>query len=79
MAAETSTDETSLLEAIRRLEARLDSLERDADPGGQSEVGSPQERLAEVAEAVTDYIEAHPVRSALLAFLLGLLVASARR
>lgn len=73
------TDETELAETIARLEARIRVLENGGAPG---ESRTPREFLHdktnELADAVTAYIEKHPVRSAVIAFLLGVVLASRR-
>ena len=72
--------EEELLETISRLEARLAALEA-SDGGGHSGEALAESlhlKVNELSDAVTDYIKAHPVRSATIAFLLGLVLASRR-
>ena len=73
--------EDKLLEAISRLEARLDELEdKDARPiDGELLAQNLNAKWDAIAKAVTDYVEKHPVRSATIAFLLGVAIASRRR
>ena len=74
------SQEDTLLKAIQRLEARLDALESnkaDEEEGGQL-AENLHLKLNDLADAVTKYIEAHPVRSATIALILGLVLASRR-
>lgn len=72
--------EERLLEAIARLEARMEAMEKseaNAD-GGTPLAENLHDKINDLSEAITAYIEAHPVRSATIAFILGLVLASRR-
>lgn len=75
------TNEASLLEALARLEARLDAMAAKPDHSGERRAELAQnlhDKVNDLSDAVTDYIKAHPVRSATIAFLLGVALASRR-
>ena len=72
--------EQKLLDAIAQLEKRLEDIEASDD---HEEAHNIQELLKSkvdgLAEALAQYVRAYPVRSAAIAFLLGVLIASRRR
>lgn len=75
------TTADDLHEALKRIEERLKTIESKEEPGAEHRAQLAQnlnERFADLSQAVAQYIRAHPVRSATIAFLLGLIVASRR-
>jgi ElaB/YqjD/DUF883 family membrane-anchored ribosome-binding protein len=73
----SKADVERLAAAIESLVARMDAA--DAKPEDLREAASGhrvKETINAVSEQITDYVEAHPVRASIIAFLAGVLIAS---
>lgn len=69
--SDVSTRLEEVTKALAVVAARLDELESGTSPGLGQKVG---EQSKHVAEALLEYIEAHPVRATAIGFLLGALL-----
>lgn len=63
--------------AIENLVARLDAKDIAAENTDSSEHDhDPRELIEKITHQLTEYVEAHPVRSTVIAFIAGLIIAS---
>jgi ElaB/YqjD/DUF883 family membrane-anchored ribosome-binding protein len=77
MEAASKADVERLAVAIESLVARLEAAESKAEDLGPMPSGHRvKETINAVSEQITDYVEAHPVRASIIAFLMGVLIAS---
>jgi len=73
----SKADIERLTVAIELLVARLEDGSAPLDQTGTSDHGhDPRELIEQVSHQITEYVEAHPVRSTLIAFIAGLIIAS---
>jgi hypothetical protein len=63
--------------AIETLVARLETGDAAVENIDSSEHGhDPRELIEKITHQLTEYVEAHPVRSTVIAFIAGLIIAS---
>lgn len=73
----SKADVERLAAAIEKLVARLETA--DAKPEDLGEMASGhrvKETINAMSEQITEYVETHPVRASVIAFLVGVLIAS---